>query len=404
MSKSKVSLPSLSSLALRLQNSSVSLFSVKTAMDESLASFIWDDPVAINFKNEYQEKLKPVENKLIPALDNYVQYIQTLIGTVSEYSGESSQGLSFTDSLLVAGGLTMAGAAVAGNAMFGGAPALFASSMWKNASKDLEKEGKKNEDSFMHSLSTLSDEELKQKEKEWRKYEDYAILSDVSYNDGEASIPQGYHLIGDDGTDSDLADYISQINLTASTSSIAPGFQCQMFKDDNGKYILAFRGTDELADIKTDAIGALLKDESQAVYAREATTNIINILKEKPGFSYDNLIVTGHSLGGRLAQEAAFKHGLQAVVFNSADLSSGTKSGLSKYMDLQRVVKISSSEDVLTTFQRTSAAKKIIGREVVTSDNIHILPNAGTHKIGPLSKSIAERHNLLCQELKRRGI
>lgn len=90
MSQSKVTLDSLTLLSNELRNNAESILSIKDDMDTLLNSFVWDDPVAISFKERYEEGLKPITNKLIPNIENYLGYISQLGGTVEEYSGGSS--------------------------------------------------------------------------------------------------------------------------------------------------------------------------------------------------------------------------------------------------------------------------------------------------------------------------
>lgn len=94
------------------------------------------------------------------------------------------------------------------------------------------------------------------------------------------------------------------------------GFSASIFK--NGKTaILAFRGTNDLSDAKSDGQIAISKKAEQAENAIE----MYKYLKD-----YDSFYLTGHSLGGYLAQyfgatvaynDPRFKH---AAIFNSPQL------------------------------------------------------------------------------------
>lgn len=90
MAISKVTIDALTQMSERLRQSSESILSTKSDMDLQLNSFIWDDPVAIAFKNDYQERLKPITNKLVPNLQDYISYMKNLGGTIEEYTGGSS--------------------------------------------------------------------------------------------------------------------------------------------------------------------------------------------------------------------------------------------------------------------------------------------------------------------------
>ena len=109
--------------------------------------------------------------------------------------------------------------------------------------------------------------------------------------------------IGND-IDNILGSYIHDINETASKSD----FQCELYKAPDGQYILAFRGTDNITDLKysdlnADVYGIFDANEAQNSYAKRTTNEVINILKQH-GIDQNKLTLTGHSLGGRLAQES----------------------------------------------------------------------------------------------------
>ena len=61
------------------------ILSVKTAMDNELRSFIWDDPVGQSFIAKYYEDLKPIEAKLVPNLEAYSAYLDQEASFVSEF-------------------------------------------------------------------------------------------------------------------------------------------------------------------------------------------------------------------------------------------------------------------------------------------------------------------------------
>jgi len=49
--------------------------SIRQSMDQALDGFLWDDPVAHHFKARYNENLEPLNTILLPALDNYQQFL-----------------------------------------------------------------------------------------------------------------------------------------------------------------------------------------------------------------------------------------------------------------------------------------------------------------------------------------
>jgi hypothetical protein len=49
--------------------------SVRQSMDQSLNGFLWDDPNKYRFEARYNEGLEPLNTKLLPALEQYQQYL-----------------------------------------------------------------------------------------------------------------------------------------------------------------------------------------------------------------------------------------------------------------------------------------------------------------------------------------
>lgn len=116
---------------------------------------------------------------------------------------------------------------------------------------------------------------------------------------------------------------LSEHELAASsidaTTLVDPGsgFAARIYTDDQGRYVLAFRGTDEGSDWKHNLRQGLGFDDIQY---REATQ-----LARKASAAFgENLVITGHSLGGGLATMASFVAGAPAVTFNAAGLNEAT--------------------------------------------------------------------------------
>ncbi|GAB4266932.1 vWA domain-containing protein [Deferrisoma sp.] len=96
------------------------------------------------------------------------------------------------------------------------------------------------------------------------------------------------------------------------------GFEAVVYRHGD-RYVLAYAGTDPAspgdwgADVG-QAAGKMPKQYGQAVeYAREVTDR----------YGRSNVVLTGHSLGGGLAQYAALRLGLTAYTFNPAGLIGG---------------------------------------------------------------------------------
>lgn len=121
----------------------------------------------------------------------------------------------------------------------------------------------------------------------------YASLAKASYAfefDKQAPIPVGYHV------DRDLSD----VNRTVFTQ--------------NGKAIVAFRGTDVLnwKDLAADVMLAIGFEGFSTRFRDSVDTT--NLAIEKYG--KNNVTVTGHSLGGTQALFVNGKTGAKAVAFN----------------------------------------------------------------------------------------
>lgn len=88
MAVSKVTLDALSQMANILRQSAEDIVSAKGEMDGQLRSFIWDDPVGQTFVVKYEEDFKPLTNKLIPNIEQYVNYLYEAGYVISDYSEE----------------------------------------------------------------------------------------------------------------------------------------------------------------------------------------------------------------------------------------------------------------------------------------------------------------------------
>ncbi|MEO6420632.1 MAG: Mbeg1-like protein [Polyangiaceae bacterium] len=144
--------------------------------------------------------------------------------------------------------------------------------------------------------------------------------SDATLADLSANV---YHGVGPtDGftrvSDSQLAAAgISSASLNDTSS----GFTAAVYTDGQGNYVVAFAGTDDGHDVVTDV--------KQALGFNTAQYNEAAALAKKAKLAYgDNLVFTGHSLGGSLAATAALASNGPAVTFNAVGVSDNTIRGL----------------------------------------------------------------------------
>jgi len=84
---------------------------------------------------------------------------------------------------------------------------------------------------------------------------------------------------------------------------------------EDGHHVLAFRGTKAKRDWVTNISGTLAKYESSPFYAQVKAA--VKIARET-STQYPDLVIVGHSMGGRLAQVASLETGARAVAFDRA--------------------------------------------------------------------------------------
>lgn len=90
MALAKATIEALTQMANTLRQSADDILATKEQMDDELRSIPWDDPIGLAFIGRYEEDFKPLKEKLIPNIEDYVQYMNKEGMIVSEYSGETS--------------------------------------------------------------------------------------------------------------------------------------------------------------------------------------------------------------------------------------------------------------------------------------------------------------------------
>ena len=139
---------------------------------------------------------------------------------------------------------------------------------------------------------------------------DYARLAKAAYETGDP-IPDGWRKVPDDEL-AELGIDPSDLDHTIT------GMQATIYQNADGKYVLAFRGTEPdrqlFSDVGNDIAGGAVTS-LQVVNAINLSTKLAKAVGP------ENLDFTGHSLGGELASVAAIATGGQAVTFNAAGVS-----------------------------------------------------------------------------------
>ncbi|WP_161599639.1 DUF6443 domain-containing protein [Hymenobacter nivis] len=138
-----------------------------------------------------------------------------------------------------------------------------------------------------------------------------AAMADDVYNPSGHILKGGWHLSG--------------LKTGLGYSNTKTGFKSNLYERTKGgktEFTYATAGTDDRNDAKTDALQPFKKGDPQY---KQSTDNA-RALRDKLGES--ELTFTGHSLGGALASANALATGSDAITFNAAALSSGTKAEL----------------------------------------------------------------------------
>lgn len=119
----------------------------------------------------------------------------------------------------------------------------------------------------------------------------------------------------------------NEIPIDPALLSTSEGFDAAIYQNDQGQYVVAFRGTDDWGlspsgDADDNALQGLGFETGQykdAVALAEAAHR---------AFGEGNVAFTGHSLGGGLASAASLATGVPGVTFNAAGLSDQTLESL----------------------------------------------------------------------------
>ncbi|CBY28310.1 phospholipase A [Yersinia enterocolitica] len=103
----------------------------------------------------------------------------------------------------------------------------------------------------------------------------------------------------------------------ASLSDTASGFQAGIYSD-NQQYVLSFAGTNDIQDWLSNI------RQATGCYENVQYNQAVALGKTAKMAFGEALVITGHSLGGRLAATVALASGTFAVTFNAAGVSDHT--------------------------------------------------------------------------------
>lgn len=363
MAISKVTIDALTQMSERLRLSSESILSTKSDMDLQLNSFIWDDPVAIVFKNDYQERLKPITDKLIPNIEQYLKHISELGVQVGEYDKDVIMMAGLVGGVIGTSTLNVT-TKISHGTISGITPKL------KSPFRD---------DKFEKSLDGISEADLKIKADQYRDYLEKAQLAKYAYHEDEA-LPDGW--VDLSRGDSKIKQICDDISLNGGDES---GLKFSVLQKGD-KYIISFGGTDfdkgfieAYRDGKTDIMGAFSANEQQS----ELSKQLVSRLVKEGNIPLNQIEFTGHSLGGRLAAENSVEFLRPATTFNAAGSHPNMYGkygrftgsvpgycGSSNYLGIRNVV---TEHDFLTNLQSTASGSKNPYIAAIPKDGIKIV-------------------------------
>ncbi|WP_036771356.1 phospholipase [Photorhabdus australis] len=146
------------------------------------------------------------------------------------------------------------------------------------------------------------------------------------------------------------------------------GFQAGIYRNDD-LYIVAFVGTNDLKDILANLRQGFGFDEAQYHQAIDLARTARMVFGE-------NVLFTGHSLGGGLAATAALSVGKPAVVFNSAGVSDNMMKNLGFSPQEGRAIAENGlvrhyvvEHDLLDVLQRKLPVSQPIGHKILLKYN-----------------------------------
>ncbi|MDR0217969.1 MAG: phospholipase [Enterobacteriaceae bacterium] len=152
------------------------------------------------------------------------------------------------------------------------------------------------------------------------------------------------------------------------------GFQAGVYWN-NGLYIVSFRGSDEYKDYMASVRQGLGYRETQYEQAIDLAYKSLKAFGE-------NIIFTGHSLGGGLATMAALATGKPAVLFNSAGVSQttlerqGWKANIAEEMaDAGLIRNYVVEHDWLDTLQKNLPIPQVMGNQILLKNQY--VPQSG---------------------------
>lgn len=166
------------------------------------------------------------------------------------------------------------------------------------------------------------------------------------------------------------------------------GFTAALFRGPDGRYVVAFVGTE------LDQVADLVEDANGAVTVSPQLQRALDLSKALQRSKIDDDVVfTGHSLGGRLAAAASAYSGNAAVTWNAAGVSDSALryiagqrgenfATVQARLEAGQVRAYSTGRDPLTNFNDVTPIPDGRGNRIYLSDRDLGLGNVSHHLIG----------------------
>ena len=206
---------------------------------------------------------------------------------------------------------------------------------------------------------------------------DMIMLSEHVYGGPNAKLPEGWDAVS--------LEELKKLGLNISAfSDPDSGFNAQLYKNKDGKYVLIFEGTKmkSLKDWRTNVEQGLGKETEQYNKAMELSILVSDAVEP------ENLTLGGHSLGGGLASAGAAATGCDTYTYNPAGLHPKTVERAGYSMEnTSHVQSFYSQNDILNMGQDnreiigggTTMLSPKTGRGILLGDD---LPRAAGQRIG----------------------
>ncbi|GIT97918.1 RHS repeat-associated core domain-containing protein [Sulfurovum sp. TSL1] len=177
---------------------------------------------------------------------------------------------------------------------------------------------------------------------------DGASISEHVYGDNPDALPRHLQQVSNQ---KELNSYgLSAQDLRDEAS----GFKAGVYRNTNtGEVTLAFAGTEDWRDGRTDVASALGQFPKQFVLALTAAKKFNNAMKGK------DTALTGHSLGGGLAALSSTRTGIEAKTYNAM----GINRSLIANLPTSQIDNYYVKGEILTSFQNATFAPTALGNQ-----------------------------------------